>query len=77
VTFCEPEHGCITCSDEAVAMSIVSVDEERQLALCQDPAGARSTVEVALVGPVVEGDSVLVHAGTAIAQLPREPATVA
>ena len=31
--------------------------------------GERSSVEIALVDPVVAGDRLLVHAGTAIAQL--------
>jgi hydrogenase maturation factor len=59
------EH-CITCSDEARPMSIVAVDEERVLALCQADDGCRATVEIALVAPVNAGDVVLVHAGTAI-----------
>ena len=61
------EHHCITCSDEAVEMHVVRVDAERGLALCEDAAGARSSVEIALVDPVGPGDTVLVHAGTAIA----------
>ena len=49
-------------------MEVVQVDEERALALCTDAEGARSTVEVLLVGPVQPGDQLLVHAGTAIAR---------
>jgi hydrogenase expression/formation protein HypC len=63
---CDGDH-CVTCSDEAVAMTVVLVDTERLLALCEDRAGARSSVEIALVEPVAPGDTVLVHAGTAIA----------
>jgi hydrogenase maturation factor len=48
-------------------MTVVVVDAERLLALCEDAAGSRSTVEIALVEPVAPGDTVLVHAGTAIA----------
>jgi hydrogenase assembly chaperone HypC/HupF len=69
---CEPEHGCITCGDEAVPLRVVEVDANRELALCENEDGARETVEVALVAPVAAGDGVLVHAGTAIANLPRE-----
>ena len=69
---CYPESGCITCSDEAVAMIVRRVDGDRGLALCEDPAGGRSTVEIALVEPVTTGDRVLVHAGTAIQTLERE-----
>jgi hydrogenase maturation factor len=71
---CTSEHGCITCGDEAVAMRVVALDHDRELALCEDGRGARSSVEIALVGPLEEGDSVLVHAGTAIAEIPREQA---
>jgi hypothetical protein len=58
---------CITCSDEAVPMTVVAVDNSRSLALCEDEAGARSSVEIALIDPVAPGDTVLVHAGTALA----------
>ncbi len=71
---CAPQGGCITCGDEAVEMHVLDVDEARELALCADSDGARSTVEVALVGPVGPGDAVLVHAGTALLRLSREEA---
>ena len=50
-------------------MTVVAVDLDRGLALCADEDGARSTVETALVEPVQPGDVLLVHAGTALAQL--------
>jgi hydrogenase maturation factor len=61
--------GCITCGDEAVAMRVVRVDEGRGLALCADGESRRETVEIGLVEPVVPGDGVLVHAGTALTRL--------
>jgi hydrogenase maturation factor len=67
VTGCDHTVGCITCGDEAVAMKVLKVDEERQLALCADDQDRKETVEIALVAPVGPGDEVLVHAGTAIA----------
>jgi hydrogenase maturation factor len=67
-TGCDVVHGCITCGDEAVAMRVRRVDEERGLALCEDGTGRRSSVEIALVAPVAPGDELLVHAGTAIAR---------
>jgi hydrogenase maturation factor len=70
---CESTH-CITCSDEAVQMRVVRVDEERELALCENDAGERSSVEVALVAPVGPGDTLLVHAGTALTRLEAEAA---
>jgi hydrogenase expression/formation protein HypC len=63
---CVGEH-CVTCSDEAIAMTVIRVDDARELALCEDARGTRSTVEIALVTPVADGDRVLVHAGVAIA----------
>ncbi len=61
---CTLDH-CITCSDEAVPMRVVAVDAGRGLALCETAAGARSTVEIALVDAGC-GDEVLVHAGVAL-----------
>jgi hydrogenase maturation factor len=58
---------CVTCGDVAEAMRVLRIDDDRQLALCEDDSGERRTVEIALVAPVAEGDELLVHAGTAIA----------
>jgi hydrogenase maturation factor len=62
---CGSEH-CITCGDDGTPMRVVRVRDD--LALCEDPDGARHTVELALVdaGP---GDDVLVHAGVALVTL--------
>jgi hydrogenase expression/formation protein HypC len=62
------EGHCITCGDLGVAMRVVAIDEARGLALCEGEAGARTTVEIALV-EAAPGDALLVHAGTAIARL--------
>ena len=69
------EHGathCITCGDEALPLRVMKVDEDRSLALCEAEGGERESVEIALVDPVTPGDTLLVHAGTAIAKLPPE-----
>jgi hydrogenase maturation factor len=63
---CDHTTGCITCGDEAIPMTVLRIDRERGLALCADPAGEHSSVETALVEPVEAGESLLVHAGTAI-----------
>jgi hydrogenase maturation factor len=68
---CGSQH-CITCGDDGVPMTVVRVDLERGLALCAGGDGARASVETALVEPVDVGDTLLVHAGTALARL--EPA---
>jgi hydrogenase maturation factor len=64
---CSDEH-CVTCGDLAERMEVLSVDEVSGLALCLDPGGERREVEIALVEPPAPGDSLLVHAGTAIAR---------
>jgi hydrogenase maturation factor len=70
---CDHTTGCITCGDEAIRMKVLRIDADRELALCEaDDGGERSTVEIALVHPVSEGDRLLVHAGTAIAHAESE-----
>jgi hydrogenase expression/formation protein HypC len=66
IAHCHDSH-CITCSDEAVALRVVRVDGGRELALCENDDGERTSVEIALVSPVAAGDVLLVHAGTALA----------
>jgi hypothetical protein len=65
---CDPGGRCITCSDEAVEVTVLTVDATQDLALCKTSDGRRETVEIALVAPVRPADRLLVHAGTAIAQ---------
>ena len=64
---CDEGH-CITCSDEGVEMRVVLIDDARAMALCEDGGGARSSVEIALVD-ASPGDTLLVHAGTALVRL--------
>jgi hydrogenase expression/formation protein HypC len=63
---CVAAHGCITCGDVAVTLHVVDIDLARGLALCADAHGERSSVEIALVEPVALGETLLVHAGTAL-----------
>jgi hydrogenase maturation factor len=65
---CHSDH-CITCSDEGVPMTVVRVDESRELALCETAEGEKGSVDIALVDPVIAGDSLLVHAGVALVRL--------
>ncbi len=74
-TGCDHGVGCVTCGDEAIPMRVVRVDSRRGLALCDDREGSRSSVEVGLVEPLAEGDSVLVHAGVALTRLEPSEAT--
>jgi hydrogenase expression/formation protein HypC len=55
---------CVTCSDAAVAVTILEVRADR-LALVETGAGPPEEVSIALVDAGV-GDVVLVHAGEAI-----------
>jgi len=69
---CGPDGHCITCGDDAKPMRIVHVDAGLGLALCEDEAGARRTVEIGLVDPVDAGDRVLVHADVALSTLSEQ-----
>jgi hydrogenase maturation factor len=75
VPHCHPLDGCITCGDGGVPMRVLKVDAPRSLAVCADAHGATSEVELGLMGRVVPGDALLVHAGVALA--PLEPEAVA
>jgi hydrogenase maturation factor len=55
-------------------MRVLALDSQTGLAVCLDPDGSRAEVDIALVDPLVPGDSVLAHAGVALARLEREPA---
>jgi len=71
VTSLDELHHCITCSDEGCPLTVLTVDDGRGLALCEDAEGNRSSVEIALVD-AAPGAVLLVHAGTALVVL--EPA---
>ncbi len=58
--------GCLTCGDLAAKMRVLAVDEAESLALCVDEQEHRQTVDTGIVGAVAPGDTLLVHAGTAI-----------
>jgi hydrogenase expression/formation protein HypC len=66
---CDDAHHCITCGDDGTPERVLAIDEDRGLALCEAGDGARETVEIALVAPLAVGDTVLVHAGTALTRL--------
>ena len=50
-------------------MRVLRIDERRDLALCEGGDGAHCSVEIALVDGVATGDTLLVHAGTALTRL--------
>jgi hydrogenase maturation factor len=53
-----------------VALRIVELDATSELAVGENLQGARSTVEIAFVQGTSVGDTLLVHAGVALAKLP-------
>jgi hydrogenase expression/formation protein HypC len=59
---------CITCSDVAVPVTVMELLDD-DLAIARTSAGAEE-ISVALVTAAV-GDTVLVHAGEAIAVMPK------
>jgi hydrogenase expression/formation protein HypC len=59
---------CITCSDAAVPVTVMELLDD-DLAIARTSAGAEE-ISVALVTAAV-GDTVLVHAGEAIAVMPK------
>jgi hydrogenase assembly chaperone HypC/HupF len=61
---CENQPGCITCGDEGIPMRVLEPRDGE--ALCVDGQGVTHEVAVELLGAVLEGDHVLVHAGVAI-----------
>jgi hydrogenase expression/formation protein HypC len=62
---------CLTCGDTAVAVTVLELLDDA-LARVDAGGGRRETVSVAFVRAGV-GDTVLVHAGEAIATLPPSP----
>jgi len=69
---CLPEVGCITCGDEGVEMRVLKVDAGSGLAVCVDPDGSTSEVDLGIVTGIAPGDAVLVHAGVALTRLEPE-----
>jgi hypothetical protein len=65
------ETGCITCGDTARRMRVLEVDQPRELAICVDAGERRHSIDIGIVDAPGPGDTLLVHAGAALA---REPA---
>ena len=64
----DAEGHCITCSDEALQVRVLSVDEENGLA--QVTLNDMSEeIDITLVERIAPGDVLLVHGGVAIARV--------
>jgi hydrogenase maturation factor len=59
---------CITCSDEALEVRVLCVDDENGLAQVTLD-GASEEIDISLVENIVPGDVLLVHGGIAIARI--------
>ena len=64
----ESDFHCITCSDEAVKVRVISVDQEAALAMVA-AGGATEEVDISLVDAVSPGDTLLAHGGVALAHV--------
>ena len=62
----DPER-CLTCSDEAVAATVVRVEGANATV---EADGRRERVGIELVEPVEPGDVLLCHAGIALEKVP-------
>ena len=61
----DAEGHCITCTDEALQVRVLYVDEENGLAQVT-LNGAVEEIDISLVESIAPGDIVLVHGGVAI-----------
>jgi hydrogenase expression/formation protein HypC len=59
---------CTTCGDVAVRMRVLGVSPERELARCVDADGVELAVDTGLLEDVRPGETLLVHAGSALAR---------
>ena len=63
---------CITCGDEGIPMRVLEIRPDG-IAVCVDGDHRRHDVATELVGAPAGGDTVIVHAGVAIAHLQAAP----
>ena len=64
----DAEGHCVTCSDEALPVQVLRVDQETGLALVT-VKDSTEEVDITLVEDVAPGDMLLVHGGVAIGRL--------
>jgi hydrogenase maturation factor len=69
-TYCklDAEGHCITCSDEALEVRVLHVDQENGLALVTTEDSSEE-IDITLVESVEPGDILLVHGGVAITRV--------
>jgi hydrogenase maturation factor len=64
----DSEGHCITCSDEALQVRVLYVDDENGLAQVT-LKGTEEEIDISLVESIMPGDILLVHGGVAIARV--------
>jgi hydrogenase maturation factor len=64
----DADHHCLTCSDEAIQVRVVSVEPTNGTALVEVDNQIEE-IDVMLVEDVVPGNLLLVHGGVAIARM--------
>ena len=64
----DAEGHCITCSDEALQVRVLNIDQENGLALVTI-GDTPAEIDITLVETVGPGDILLVHGGVAIARV--------
>jgi hydrogenase maturation factor len=62
------EGHCITCSDEALQVRVLHIDEENGLAQVT-LNGTEEEIDISLIESIAPGDVLLVHGGVAIARV--------
>ena len=67
----DSEGHCITCSDEALHVHVLYVDDENGLAQVTLD-GTEEVIDISLVENIAPGDVLLVHGGVAIARIDEE-----
>ncbi len=65
MSYCENGH-CLACSDEAILVKVLSVNQATGLALVE-VSDQTEEVDITLVEDVAPGDMLLAHGGVAIA----------
>ncbi len=65
MNYCEKGH-CLTCSDEAIPVKVLSVNQATGMALVE-VSNQTEEVDITLVEDVAPGDMLLAHGGVAIA----------
>ena len=62
------EGHCVTCSDEALPVRVLSIDQETGLALVE-VKDTTEEIDITLIENAAPGDLLLVHGGVAIGHL--------